>query len=164
MHQEQLSNGHLVDVGPNWIHGTKNNPILDIVRQTNTIVANLDEGSSLVDESGNMLNEEAKGKLESILWSIIEEAFEHSDKKSREIHKAESLFDFFQQKVKEKIPDSEPDFEETRRRVLHMSELWGAFVGSPIQRQSLKFFWLEEFIEGGKLDDISLRKHCDTRA
>jgi predicted NAD/FAD-dependent oxidoreductase len=29
--------------------------------------------------------------------------------------------------------------------------MWGAFVGSPIQRQSLKFFWLEECIDGENL-------------
>ncbi|KAK5150390.1 hypothetical protein LTR16_012680, partial [Cryomyces antarcticus] len=32
-----------------------------------------------------------------------------------------------------------------------MAEMWGAFVGTSIQRQSLKFFWLEECIEGENL-------------
>jgi predicted NAD/FAD-dependent oxidoreductase len=29
--------------------------------------------------------------------------------------------------------------------------MWGAFVGSPIQTQSLRFFWLEECIDGENL-------------
>ena len=33
--------------------------------------------------------------------------------------------------------------------LLQMAELCGAFVGSPVYRQSLKFFWLEECIDGG---------------
>ena len=33
-------------------------------------------------------------------------------------------------------------------RALGMAQMWGAYVGSPVQRQSLKFFWLEECIEG----------------
>ena len=28
---------------------------------------------------------------------------------------------------------------------------WGAFVGSPVQNQSLKFFWMEECIDGENL-------------
>ena len=35
-----------------------------------------------------------------------------------------------------------------RALLLQEAEAWGAFVGGPIQRQSLKFFWLEECIEG----------------
>jgi len=28
--------------------------------------------------------------------------------------------------------------------------MWGDFVGEPIEKQSMKYFWLEECIEGGK--------------
>lgn len=32
-----------------------------------------------------------------------------------------------------------------------MAEMWGSFIGSPITSQSLKFFWLEECIDGENL-------------
>lgn len=34
LHQEMLPNGHLVDVGPNWIHGTSDNPMYHLASQT----------------------------------------------------------------------------------------------------------------------------------
>jgi len=34
--------------------------------------------------------------------------------------------------------------------VLSMSEMWGAYVGDRVERQSLKFFFLEDCIESGK--------------
>jgi hypothetical protein len=49
-----------------------------------------------------------------------------------------------------RIPESEADWKRKRKIVMQVSEMWGAFVGSPISRQSLKFFWLEECIEGGE--------------
>jgi hypothetical protein len=58
--------------------------------------------------------------------------------------------------VVEKIPESEDDFQKKREMVLKMSELWGTFVGSPVGQQSLKFFWLEECIEGGELRPIHI--------
>lgn len=144
-----LPNGHLVDVGPNWIHGTDDNPILDLAKQTGTTVGTWDTTSCAFDESGNLLPLEEADKYANVMWDIIQEAFKHSNASSAEINPKESLFDFFQQKVQEKIPASETDFEKTRRIVLQISELWGAFVGNRIETQSLKFFWLEECIEGG---------------
>ena len=37
-----------------------------------------------------------------------------------------------------------------RELVLGMSQMWGAYVGDPVDRQSLKFFFLEDCINGGK--------------
>ena len=84
------------------------------------------------------------------MWDIVQAAFKHSNKYSAEIDPSESLLDFFKVKLKELIPESTEDWQRTREIVLQMADLWGAFVGSPVERQSLKFFWLEECIEGGK--------------
>jgi phytoene dehydrogenase-like protein len=35
-HQVALQTGPLVDLGPNWIHGTDGNPILELAEKTNT--------------------------------------------------------------------------------------------------------------------------------
>ncbi len=150
LHQERLPNGYLVDTGPNWIHGTKDNPILDLARHTKTAVGSWDNRSYLFDERGVLLPLEDGEQISTTMWSVIEEAFEYSNKCGHEISPDESLFDFFERRIVHVIPDTAKDCEALREKVLQMAELWGAFVGSPIRQQSLKFFWLEECIEGGK--------------
>ena len=57
--------------------------------------------------------------------------------------------DFFKSEVQAKGLD-----DQTSRLVLQMAQMWGDFVGEPIEKQSLKFFWLEECIEGGIQSDL----------
>ncbi|UPL01567.1 hypothetical protein LCI18_012501 [Fusarium solani-melongenae] len=151
LHQEVLPNGRLADVGPNWIHGTNDNPMLDLAKQTNTAVGSWDLTSCVFDEDGELFTVEDGEKYSDVMWQIVQDAFKHSNNSSQDIDPKESLHDFFVQKVAEKIPSAEKDYERKRNIVMQISELWGAFVGSPIYRQSLKFFWLEECIEGENL-------------
>lgn len=158
LHQQRLSNGHLVDMGPNWIHGTKDNPILDLVRETGTITSNnaTDEQGdeltgALFGQDGSILPLDDGTALSTLMWTIVEEAFVHSNKHCSEIDPAESLHDFFLQRLPEHIPDGTADCETRRTLVMQLADLWGAFVGSPVTTQSLKYFWLEECIEGGML-------------
>lgn len=148
--QDKLPNGHTVDLGPNWIHGTDDNPILDLAKETETAVGNWDEQSHLFDEAGNLLSLQDSERYSGIMWGIIQDAFQHSNKNCASIDPSESLWDFFQQRVVEKIPETEEDYATQRTIVLQVAELWGNFIGSPIQNQSLKFFWLEECIDGGR--------------
>lgn len=154
--QERLPNGHLIDVGANWIHGTTDNPIMDLVKETKTIVGVWDNRSYVFDEDGKLLPLEEGEKYSTLMWNIIEDAFEYSNKHGAEIDAEKSLLDFFQEQVPKRIPDTEEGFERQRHILLQMAELWGNFVGSPLCRQSLKFFWLEECIEGGKTEP----SHC----
>jgi phytoene dehydrogenase-like protein len=148
--QERLPNGHLIDVGANWIHGTTDNPIMDLVKETKTAVGVWDSHSCIFDEHGQQLPLEEGERYSTLMWNIIEDAFEYSNKHGASIDPGRSLLDFFQEQVVERIPDSEEGCERQRRLLLQMAELWGNFVGSPLSTQSLKFFWLEECIEGGK--------------
>lgn len=34
---------------------------------------------------------------------------------------------------------------------MQMAEMWGAYIGDPVHRQSLKFAWMEECCGGGEL-------------
>lgn len=149
LHQEKLPNGHWVDMGPNWIHGTNDNPMLDLAKKTKTAVGSWDTRSYVFSESGTLFQVDEGERYAGMMWDIIQDAFKHSNKASGGIPSNKSLADFFQEKVVEKIPESEPAFARKREIVLQMSGMWGAFVGSPVQRQSLKYFWLEECIEGG---------------
>ncbi|OAA59126.1 Amine oxidase [Niveomyces insectorum RCEF 264] len=157
--KENSDDSPLVDMGPNWIHGTKDNPILDLVRATDTLACSYDvdatDGSELagaVFASDGALLPYAAGKaLATVMWTIVEEAFVHSNQHCGAIDPAASLHDFFLQRLPAHVPDTVPGYAEQRARVLQMADFWGAFVGSPITRQSLKYFWLEECIEGENL-------------
>ncbi|KAH7358018.1 flavin-containing amine oxidoreductase [Plectosphaerella cucumerina] len=151
MTQQRLPNGHLVDLGPNWIHGTDDNPMLDLAKATGTATCSWDTNSGLFDEEGKLFTLEDGEAYSTQMWDIVQAAFKWSNQHWTTIPPEESLWDFFLRKVPEKVPDTEPDFERKRRIILQVAELWGAFVGSPVTRQSLRYFWLEECIEGESL-------------
>lgn len=145
--QTKLPSGQLVDLGPNWIHGTNDNPILGLAKETGTLTHGWDEGvKNIFDESGKVL--EGTGQLFGEMWNIVLQAFEHSTKNTSTIDPNASLYDFFVEKSEELFPDATKQ-EQQRKILLQFSEMWGAMVGSSVKSQSLKYFWLEECIEGG---------------
>jgi len=140
--------------GPNWIHGTDNNPILDLAKETNTITMSWDGRQSVFDKLGNPMPAKEAAENTELVWEIIEQAMAQSNEKSASIPADKSLYDFFKENLPKMIPSEMEGDEVVQRKreaVLNMSEMWGAFVGSPIQKQSLKFFWLEECIDGENL-------------
>jgi hypothetical protein len=144
-HQETLPSGHLVDLGPNWIHGTDHNPILDLAKTTKTAMHTWGEKLKVFDADGNLLGEGRE--YNDVMWKIIAQAFKYSTQNTSTINPNESLKDFFEKKLLEEFP-GQADLDK-KKILMQMAELWGAFVGSPVYRQSLKFFWLEECIDGG---------------
>ncbi|KAH8847230.1 hypothetical protein MCOR27_005174 [Pyricularia oryzae] len=151
-HQETLPNGRMVDLGPNWFHGTKQNPLLELAKHTGTEIGDWNSKTCVYDEDGQLLSKEEAEKFSTLMWDIIEDAFKYSNRYHKDsIDSSKSLVDYFKENVVKKIPDTEPDYERQRSMVLKMSDLWGAFVGSHTSTQSLKFFWLEECIEGENL-------------
>lgn len=152
MHQIELPNtNHLVDIGPNWIHGTENNPIFDLAKETGTPTHAWGGNVTFFDEDGKPLPTEDAEHLKEVMWSIIVDAFTYSNKHTSSIPVDQSLYDWFLMRLDKAIPDTETDYERKRKLVLQVSQMWGAFVGGTIQSQSLKFFWLEECIDGGRL-------------
>ncbi|CEJ56267.1 hypothetical protein PMG11_02480 [Penicillium brasilianum] len=142
VHQEEVG-GHLVDLGPNWIHGTGTNPILSIANATRTVTHDPEGRNIAVSRDGHLLGDDAVTKASEFMWATIEQAFEYSSQHGNIIPPERSLFDFFQEKLEQS------DFsEEERQLCLDSCKLWGAYVGDPIERQSLKFFCLEECIDG----------------
>lgn len=149
---ELLSGSHWLirHRGPNWIHGTIHNPILDLARETKTTTYSIGERQSVFDSAGRVMNEEKAAIYSELVWGIIADAFKHSNEDSAYIPPEKSLMDFFRENVKEK------DISEDEQTILlQMAQMWGAFVGDPIEKQSLKFFWLEECIEGGAVSSSS---------
>jgi hypothetical protein len=85
------------------------------------------------------------------VWTIIEQAMKFSNEESATIPIEKSLYDYFQEQVVKMFPGHGDEAKKKQQTILEMAEMWGAFVGSPIQTQSLKFFWLEECIDGENL-------------
>ncbi|KAI0206725.1 hypothetical protein F4808DRAFT_405072 [Astrocystis sublimbata] len=78
-------------------------------------------------------------------------AFAHSNQSCPTIDPNESLFNFFDREFACRVPRSSPDYETKRKVLLQIAESWGAYVGNHVTSQSLKYFWLEECIDGENL-------------
>ncbi|RMZ89749.1 hypothetical protein DV736_g3005, partial [Chaetothyriales sp. CBS 134916] len=142
LHQ-QKSGGHLVDMGPNWIHGTNKNPVMQMADRTRTIVLSPDENGVVFDSDGNKKTAKESRELSATMWGLIGEAFLHSDDHSASIDPSSSLSDFLRERLSAKIKD-----KAKLQDALNESRMWGQFIGGPIEKQSLKFFFLEECVDG----------------
>ncbi|KAK8184576.1 hypothetical protein BC567DRAFT_218705 [Phyllosticta citribraziliensis] len=146
--------GNLVDLGPNWIHGTEDNPILDLAKETNTVTHNWDGRQCIYDQQGNALPEEEAAEAAETIWSIIGDGMEYAKEHSASIPPSKSLLDYLEEETKELYRSTdlnEVAKQKKRNLLLKIAEMWGAFVGSGVERQSLRFFWLEECIDGDNL-------------
>ncbi|RAL15347.1 flavin monoamine oxidase family protein [Aspergillus homomorphus CBS 101889] len=169
VHQSKVHD-HLVDMGPNWIHGTGKNPIVSIAESTNTVVQDFEGNMALIAPDGKPINDEVAEKISDILWSTIAKAFEYSNIYKETIPVDRSLFDY----IKEQVEHTDLS-EDEKALCIESSRMWGAYVGDPIERQSLKFFCLEECIDGNNsfvsstykqiLEHVSkpARQHADIR-
>ncbi|KAF2965690.1 hypothetical protein GQX73_g7886 [Xylaria multiplex] len=151
VHQVSLTPDHLVDAGPNWIHGTNNNPIMELAQSTNTSTGSWAAKTSVVDETGKMLPPSEAEVYSDMMWNIIGTAFNYSNKNTSTISPDESLLDFFKKELARRIPENSPDYEKKRKIMSQIAESWGAYVGNHVFSQSLKYFWLEECIDGENL-------------
>ncbi|KAI1196914.1 FAD/NAD(P)-binding domain-containing protein [Nemania serpens] len=149
--QVPLTSECLVDAGPNWIHGTNNNPIMELAQKTNTATGFRTATSSIVDEAGKVLPTPDAEACSTMMWDIIGTAFTHSNRNTSAIGSNESLLDFFGRQLAERIPENSPNASQKRKIMLQIAESWGAYVGSHVIGQSLKYFWLEECIDGENL-------------
>ncbi|KAK2808732.1 hypothetical protein FQN50_004404 [Emmonsiellopsis sp. PD_5] len=138
--------GYIVDVGPNWIHGTQDNPILDLSTSSKTITHAFGGLQRVIDTYGQPLEDKMVEKLSDFLWNTVEDAYEYSRLNKDSIPASKSLFDY----LKEKLEQSELTDRE-RETCIELSKLWGCYIGSPVDRQSLRFFFLEECLEGTNL-------------
>ncbi|KAI1348938.1 flavin-containing amine oxidoreductase [Xylaria sp. FL0043] len=151
VHQVSLTPGHLVDAGPNWIHGTNNNPIMELAQSTNTATGSWTAKTCIVDETGKILPPHEAEVYSDMMWNIIGTAFTYSNRNTSTISPDESLLDFFNKELARRIPENSPGWEKKRKIMGQIAESWGAYVGNHIFSQSLKYFWLEECIDGENL-------------
>lgn len=136
--------------GANWLHGdSEGNPILDLARETGTQLHSWGEREVVFDQAGKPLSDKDVGETSEMFWEIIGQAFKYSKERGSKIPVERSLMDYVTEKANELYSDDcEGENKRKRGLLLREAEMWGAFVGGSIYRQSLRFFWLEEGIEG----------------
>jgi len=130
-----------------------------LASKTNTTLHTWPERQIVYDSDSSRVPDSEVAEIAEGFWSIVSDAFAYSRENKTRIPKGESLFDFIKREVEGKWRDEDENgdgggdssdgvVKTRRRRLLKEAEMWGAFVGSPVQTQSLKFFWLEETING----------------
>ena len=152
--------------GPNWIHAWTDSevphPIYHAATATSTPLHHWNNKQLIYDSAGEPLPDEVTDRLSTLLWEIIEEAFNCSQKahddsseEAVKIPAEQSLYDFISSKAKDLVSD-----ERERSLLIQMSEMFGAYVGEPVWRQSLRFAWMEECCGGGKSWSSQVLIHC----
>lgn len=136
-------------------YSTGVNPIIQLAKDTGTPLHRWKQNTLLIDGEGHLLaSSEANKALEQV-WEILEEAIEHSKTSGGKIHSTESLYGFFEIWC-DRVFGSGAMTRRQVELVLGLSEMWGAYVGDRVDRQSLKYFYLEDCIEGGRHQDQPL--------
>ncbi|KAJ7052579.1 hypothetical protein C8F01DRAFT_1170479 [Mycena amicta] len=148
--------GYTADIGPNWIHAWTDSdephPIFKLAKDTNTPVHYWNDKELVFDSDGNALPEQVTERLSTLLWDIIEDAFKFSEaarKKKDEgesIPREDSLYDYVKREALTRLDDA-----KEQHLLIQMSEMWGAYVGEPIWKQSLRFSWMEECCTGEEM-------------
>lgn len=124
---------------------------MKIAHETGTKLHAWDEEAIVFDSEGKPLEEEEVEEHNTLLWEdgLIAAAFKYSNEYHDSIDSQRSLFDFFSERVESLFKDESANIAERKRKtLLQFASTWGCFIGSPVTRQSLRFFWLEEVIEG----------------
>jgi hypothetical protein len=127
------------------------NPIMELARETNTQLHAVGDVEVVHNFHGNRLPPEETRAFCELLWSdgVIADAFRYSNEHSSTIDAQRSLYDFFVEKAESMfLDDSHDEAPRKRKLFLSLTRLWSTYIGSSVTRQSLKFFWLEECIEG----------------
>ena len=125
-------------MGPNWLHGTESNPIVQLANEIGIRIKPLGEQTRVYGPSGDAVDGERAELLNDVIWKIVSEAFGHSNKHCAEIPPDLSLKDFFLERLSTcDLSDDDKAF------LMMMAETWGSFIGDDWDKQSLKWFWLE---------------------
>ncbi|PKS11160.1 hypothetical protein jhhlp_002921 [Lomentospora prolificans] len=147
--------GYRADLGANWIHAWTDSeephPIFKLAQDTQTPVHRWNNKQLIYDSSGKALPDDVADRLSTSLWEIIEDAFKlsqelHDTGRASEIPSTDSLYDFITKEAKKRLSD-----ETEQHLLVQMSEMFGAYIGEPVWKQSLRFAWMEECCGGEEM-------------
>jgi hypothetical protein len=139
-----------------------------MVKQTNTATYSFGDVQAVLWPDGTSVPEDLAAECSEILWDLIGEAFKYSNKEGSNIAANESLMDYLTREVPKRVcknfqsqkngqinapsskidEKSHPEIQKRIDLVFSMAGMWGPYVGSETAKQSLRFLWLEECLEG----------------
>ena len=96
----------------------------------------------MISRTGQPLESRKATQTASFVWKTIDEAYEYSRRHGAGIAADRSLFDFIRERVVQQGLSVEDQTE-----CLEFSRIWGSYVGDAVERQSLRFFWLEDCLD-----------------
>ncbi|KAI9889229.1 MAG: hypothetical protein M1814_005678 [Vezdaea aestivalis] len=141
IHQKSIS-GKEFDMGANWIHGSNGNPFSVLAQKTKTATILPIETSRFFGTTGSLIPQDVANRHSEALWTIIGSAYKYC-KTETDITSDASLYDYIKSNL------STPTYQSlSSTLVLQMAQEWGCYVGGFVEKQSLKYFWLEECLEG----------------
>jgi hypothetical protein len=118
-----------------------------LAQETGTPLHEWAETTIVVDNEGKLLEAEVANLALGRVWDILERAIQRSSEESDSIDPSLSLYDEFANITQKDVESGEiSDYE--RRLILEMAQMWGAYVGDGADKQSMKFFFLEDCIGG----------------
>jgi lysyl oxidase-like protein 2/3/4 len=126
-----------------------------VAEVTGTTIEDFEGEQIIFSRDGKLVDKATSTKISESLWSTIDEAFEYSNAHKDSIPPDRSLLDFFKERVSK--TDLSPEEKEL---CIETCKMWGAYVGDSIERQSLKFFCLEECIDGSTRRLFSMVAIC----
>lgn len=98
-----------------------------------------------------MVDHEKADRFTDLVWQIVDEAIEFSQENGQKIPETMSLYDHFVKRAKEMFPEQHED----QNLLLSMSQMWGAYIGHSVDRQSLRFAWMEKCCVGGTFSELN---------
>ena len=107
--------------------------MLGLAHDIDSKLASSSESTCVYDSSGVLMDDQKVSDGFTAFWDMLADAIRHSNENCGTIEPNLSLKDFFQARLAASVSD-----EEFRTVVLELAEMWGAFVGDPFERQSLK--------------------------
>lgn len=113
--------------------------------ETNTVLHTWNGKTQIFDENGQVVDSAKADRFSDLVWKTVEEALKYSEENGNQIPETQSLFDFFVKRAVEIFPDDPAD----QKLLLSMSQMWGAYIGHPLNKQSLRFAWMERCCVGG---------------
>lgn len=142
--------GPQLDLGASWIHGTQGNPIVHLAEKAKSRTIACGAVDSICDSSGAWLGSSSARRLYEEVWEILEMAMDKSRKETASLPDSAKMMDWFRREVTRRRPQAkQPDVYESL--MMQVVEMWGAFMGSECETQSLKNLWLDAGLEGGIL-------------
>jgi hypothetical protein len=79
-------------------------------------------GTTVFDASGSLLRPHDSESLSTTMWTIVKEAFVHSNDHCISIDPATSLHDFFVSCLPVHVPDTAPDAVTRRARIMQIAD------------------------------------------